>query len=130
MGTRSLTVFIDEGGNEICVLYRQFDGYFDGHGLDLANFLKGKEIVNGLAGDKSMVFNGMGCLAASVVSHFKKEAGSFYLYPAGTRNVWEEYVYEVTGVEGQEPRIKVGEIDCFASEFEGHMQRALEQQDE
>lgn len=31
MGTRSLTVMKDTG-NEIAVLYRQFDGYPEGHG--------------------------------------------------------------------------------------------------
>ena len=35
----------------------------------------------------------MGCLAAQVVAHFKEEPGRFYLYPAGTRNCGEEYIY-------------------------------------
>lgn len=40
MGTRSLTVFIDEHNDkEIVVMYRQMDGYPEGHGQDLVDFL-------------------------------------------------------------------------------------------
>lgn len=94
MGTRSLTVVKDQYSDEECmVMYKQFDGYLSGHGKDLAEFLEGKSIVNGLSGDTSKVFNGTGCLAASIVAHFKEEAGGIYLYPGGTRNVGENYVY-------------------------------------
>jgi len=60
MGTRSLTTFIDTytGKNKmgvpvikkekIVTMYRQFDGYPEGHGLDLAEFLAGGKMVNGL----------------------------------------------------------------------------------
>lgn len=46
MGTRSITKFIEEG-KEICGLYRQFDGYPEGHGKELAEFLQNMPIVNG-----------------------------------------------------------------------------------
>ena len=37
MGTRSLTTFKEDHNNEeIVVLYRQFDGYPEGHGIDLS----------------------------------------------------------------------------------------------
>ena len=91
MGTRSHTILYGNDGKEICVLYRQYDGYPDGHGKELKNFLRGKKIVNGLSGDTSMVFNGMDCLAASIVAHFKKEAGGFYLMSAGSRDGEFEY---------------------------------------
>ena len=104
MGTRCLTVFADENEKEIAVLYRQFDGYPGGHGVELAEILcpKGRDrgISNGISGDK---FNGAGCLAAEVVGRFKvlkvlgrsELAGGFYLEPAGTRDVGEEFVYTV-----------------------------------
>jgi hypothetical protein len=113
MGTRSLTVFVDTDGEteqEIAVLYRQFDGYPSGHGLDLCEFLSGMTIVNGLNGQKR-VANGMPCLAAQVVAHFKTEAGHFYLYPAGTRDTGEEYTYTVYGKEGEEPQVKCMDYD-------------------
>lgn len=96
MGTRSLTVIQDEEGDEICVLYRQHDGYPTGHGHELKEFLQGFSIVNGLSGDAQLkIANGMDCLAAQIIAHFKKEAGGFYLHAAGTRDCGEEYLYSV-----------------------------------
>jgi len=43
------------------------------------------------------VANGMGCLAAQIVAHFKDGAGGIYLFPAGSRNCGEDYTYLVTG---------------------------------
>ena len=102
MGTRCLTVLKEEEGKEIAVLYRQMDGYPAGHGQDLLDFLADKRIVNGISVDDGCSFNGMHCLAASVVAHFKEHIGSFYLYPAGTRDVGEEYIYTVTGKVGDQ----------------------------
>lgn len=120
MGTRCLTVLHDSDEKEIAVLYRQFDGYPDGHGQELADFLKGKTIVNGISGDmdKSKIFNGMGCVAASVIAHFKNEVGGFYLHPAGTRDCWQDYIYHVRGEIGKEPEIEIeGEFAGPASDF-------------
>lgn len=102
MGTRCLTVFQEEDGTEIAVLYRQMDGYPDGHGKELADFLAGHRIVNGISGgaNKDNAFNTIHCLAARVVAHFKDDIGGFYLYPAGTRDVGEEYIYTVTNKDG------------------------------
>jgi hypothetical protein len=50
----------------------------------------------------------MSCLAATTVAHFKKCVGGFYLYPAGTRGLLEDFIYTVTGKEGEEPNIEVG----------------------
>lgn len=111
MGTRCLTVFKNEEGTEIAVLYRQMDGYPEGHGQELADFLADKALVNGIGGDttKATAFNGMPCLAASVVAHFKDDIGSFYLYPAGTRDIGEEYIYTVGGKVGEKPTITTEE---------------------
>lgn len=107
MGTRCLTVFKNDSDKEIVVLYRQGDGYMGGHGKELAEFLAGGTIVNGFSMDeKRKVFNGMECLTAQVISHFKKGVGNFYLYPAETRDCGEDYLYIVTGEIGQEPHIK------------------------
>lgn len=95
MGTRSLTVLENEDGKEIAVLYRQYDGYLDGHGKKLVEFLQGFDITDGLVTDRTKTANGAGCLAAQVIAHFKKGAGGFYLYPAGTRDVGEDFVYFV-----------------------------------
>lgn len=95
MGTRSLTFVYNEHGEAIINLYRQYDGYPSGAGAELADFLAGKRLVNGLSGDTSMVFNGMGCLAASLVAHFKDAAGGFYLYPVSAKECHQDYEYHV-----------------------------------
>ena len=73
MGTRCLTVIKDYNDKEIVVMYRQYDGYIDVHGHELANFCKDIKIVNGYGSDTKNIANGMGCLAAQIVSHFKKD---------------------------------------------------------
>jgi hypothetical protein len=84
MGKSSTTSFCEiyeDKEHYVGAMYRQYDGYISGHGADLKKFLKGKKIVNGVGfgADMSKCFNGMGCLGASVIAHFKKEIGSFYL---------------------------------------------------
>lgn len=112
MGTRSLTIIQDEKGNEIAVMYRQFDGYPAGHGSELAEFLSGMMIVNGMgAGQPERIANGMNCLAAQIIAHFKEEPGGIYLYPALTRDCWEEYIYIVSGKEGGEPHLELFDMD-------------------
>lgn len=100
MGTRSLTVVLDDDNKEVVVMYRQLDGYLDGHGKELKELFAGKPIINGINGQNfKEAFNGMGCLAATMVAHFKDSIGGFYLYPAGTSKIDEEYVYIIRNVE-------------------------------
>lgn len=104
MGTRSLTIMYDNEHKEIAVLYRQYDGYPDGHGKELAEYLAGAK------------YNDYYCLAANIVREFKTYhsdgerngyAYTIYLYPAGTRDMSEEYVYQVyPGIDGIEMEIK------------------------
>lgn len=84
MGTRCLTIVEESGRGEICVLYRQHDGYPTGRGAELKSFLEGMQVVNGLGpGNMNRMANGMDCLAAQLVAHFKKGPGdSIYIRPA------------------------------------------------
>ncbi len=97
IGTRSLTAVMD-GKDEIMVLYRQMDGYPERHGQDLKDFLAPFKICNGIGTEQATGAwaNGMCCLAAQIVAHFKNSIGQFYLYPANTRGCGEEYIYTVT----------------------------------
>lgn len=103
MGTRSLTHVIEtynDNGKQkkvaLLTMYRQFDGYPSGMGNDLAEFLKGGKVVNGISmGETERVFNGAGCLAAQLVAHFKQDAGGFYIHKLMSKNCGEEYVYEI-----------------------------------
>ena len=116
MGTRSLTKVIqtsetsianEDNNNEvykerkpITCMYRQYDGYLDGHGQELAEWLSGYTLVNGIPSDKSEpMFNGMDCLAAQMFAHFKDGAGNIYCMHPDAEDCWEEYLYEIS--EGQ-----------------------------
>ena len=67
MGTRALTFVYEEckSGEKpeaIINMYRQFDGYPEGHGQELAEFLTTGTMTNGLRmGQTGRFFNGMGC---------------------------------------------------------------------
>ncbi len=121
MGTRSLTKVIqtweDKTGEThsrpITCMYRQYDGYPSGHGAELAEWLSGYTIVNGIPANKSEpMFNGMDCLAAQMFVHFKangcKEDGTPVSTPGGVYcmhpdayDIWEEYVYEIEEIDKQ-----------------------------
>ena len=97
MGTSSLTFFHNQEKKVVVCMYGQYDGYMSGHGLDLAEFINSKKIVNGLAMDAdNTVANGMECLAALAVAHFKgDQPGNFYLYPTDSILSGQDYTYNV-----------------------------------
>jgi len=123
MGTRSLTKFIQtykDGksgkikNQKIASVYRQFDGYPSGHGLELAEFLTSGTLVNGIGGGHNKVFNGVGCMAAQMVAEFKDGAGGIYLRNPSTIANWEDYEYLVYGdFDTQEIRLKVRSIGGY-----------------
>lgn len=95
MGTRSLT-FVYDGVNPVINMYRQYDGYPEGHGAELAEFLQTGKIVNGLrSSEGERYFNGVGCMAAQLVAHFKTGAGGIYLYPATALDCGQDYEYHI-----------------------------------
>ena len=103
MGTRSLTYIKDqyEDNNIIC-MYRQYDGYLGGHGKELAEFLQDFTVVNGYSIDTPAHYaNGMSCLAAQLVAHFKDGIGNIYLYPTNTSDVGEEFIYTISLIDNQ-----------------------------
>ena len=120
MGTRSLTKVIetwtDEKTNKLkkqtlVCMYRQMDGYPSGMGSDLVEFLNSGKLVNGISlAETERVFNGMGCLAAQLVAHFKNGAGGYYLYPTNVKNAWQEYEYEIIQHENEPIKLKVIEV--------------------
>jgi hypothetical protein len=107
MGTRSQTIFIESYTDEktstlkkskFCTMYRHMDGYPSEHGTELAEFLATGHLVNGIGlANKERIFNGMGCLAAQVVTHFKNGAGGIYIQHPNIGVGWEDYIYEVEG---------------------------------
>ena len=105
MGTRSLTFVYEKYGQiqkPVVNMYRQFDGYPTGHGAELAEFLSAGKIVNGLSVERdNLEFNGMGCLAAQMVAHFKQSSGGFYIHPVDITDCGQDYEYHVYDKSGK-----------------------------
>jgi len=101
MGTRCLTFVYESYNSEltpIVNLYRQYDGYPSGHGSELGKFLK--KIVSGKKYD-NMGYNGMGCLAASIVANFKESIGGIYIHPVTDTECGQDYEYHIFELEGK-----------------------------
>jgi hypothetical protein len=94
MGTRALTFVYNEHNEVILNLYRQYDGYIEAHGSELAEFLAGKKLVNGFGKESTDIANGMGCLAASLVAHFKETVGGFYIHSVTDTQCGQDYEYQ------------------------------------
>ena len=94
MGTRSLTKIIEVYQDEkktsrqvLTTMYRQMDGYMEGHGAELAEWLAEFTVVNGIGMTETRkIANGAGCLAAQMFQHFKGGPGAIYLYPPGAKD--------------------------------------------
>jgi hypothetical protein len=120
MGTRFLTFVYEKYGQiqkPVVNMYRQFDGYPTGHGAELAEFLNGGRLVNGLIQTKTVeevVFNGMGCLAASMVAHFKQTPGGFYIHPVDVTDCGQDYEYHVYDKSG---KLYIEVYDCGCNMF-------------
>ena len=131
MGTPALITVLetDREGNEHVLLtfMAQCDGYLDGYGLLLAEACDAP-IVNGITQHGlGKEFNGMGCLAATLIAKFKQDVGHIYIErPRLHRDAqcWY-YVYEVVGPDpgavADRPTMRV-----FLSELrEGEWKRPL-----
>ena len=101
MGTRSSYRVIEKVKTvetPLLSLYIQYDGYPDGHPLDVAHWLSGGKVVNGIPfmEKEEILFNGAGCLAAQLVAKLKNGPGGAYIEPLKARgNSGEEYLYDI-----------------------------------
>ena len=138
MGTRSLTKVIQVWYNEeekkkeektITTMYRQMDGYMEGHGAELAEWLSKFTIVNGIGLDEEgQIASGAECLAAQMFAHFKDGAGGIYLMHPDAENCWEEYIYNVyVAEEDEDSQINIAVTDVCEEKiiFSGSPQKLL-----
>ena len=99
MATRAIIAIYDEQNREFCTIYRHWDGYPDCLGKQLEEFLQDRIVTKGIpyGYDLHKIANGMEDLAAQIVGYLKHESpvGNVYIYPAGKRGVFEEYIYHV-----------------------------------
>ena len=106
--------FSEQTDNIRVQIYHHYDGYPEGLGVTLANYLGPKKIVNGLPfGDgwcRSVdVANGMGCLTASLIEYLKEAPGNVYVdYPYQDR-FDIDYTYYIWGTEGKDIWISIFE---------------------
>lgn len=86
--TNSNTLIIDERGKPILNMYRTSEGYLNEHGAELKKHFGDVKIINGISTkiDNSKNANGMECLAAQIVAHFKKGIGDVYLHEVVNEN--------------------------------------------
>ncbi len=97
MGTRSVTVltheWVGQDSQHDASIYRHWDGYLDGHGQWLADFLKDVEVTNGKQeGEK--LFNGPGRLASGIVHKLVEDGHDPSLQEQGI-DCGQEYEYHV-----------------------------------
>ena len=116
MGTRALVRIFDEG-SEIACIYRHMDGSPAFLGRELKHCTPNR-VVNGYSYPEKKVgmcmANGMGCLAALVVKGLKVGIGDVYLYAPGSKDVDEDYVYEIWAI-GTDVYIRTTEVTSGAS---------------
>lgn len=96
MGTRSTTHFIPENSKTpILSIYRQFDGYPEGHGQAVAEFLAPFMVVNGYSTGMKVGShaNGIECLAAQFVAAFKTSIGNIYITSKSDRQEYDYFIH-------------------------------------
>ena len=91
-------------------IYHHYDGYPEGLGCKLAEFLCDFRVLNGLPinyFEDVKVANGMGCLSAQLVAGLKEEPGHVYIDYPGQDRFDIEYIYYIWGAEDKDIWISI-----------------------
>ena len=141
MGTRSTITFYSRmsGTNFFLVnIYQQYDGYLEGVGKELCEWLKPKIITNGFSKANWNIANGAGCLAAKYISEFKPATGGLYIYPEDVAHedcdynyfviIDEDWTTSYSASEKNAEDIITIEVDSWGEEpfFKGSIQELLD----
>lgn len=97
MATSAQLTIYNKDDEPICRLYFHYDGYINGVGKNIVDFLEEKKYVTSLPVQSKLntIFcNGMEDLAAQIVCHFKNlhPVGNVYLYPVN-QDMYTDYSY-------------------------------------
>lgn len=104
MGTRSTITFIsryeDPESHRVMEtpyvrIYQQYDGYPEGVGLELVDWLEKKNLVKWVSLYTDDIANGLGCLTAQYIRDHKPGPGDLYIEPLDTDLTYIDYNYEV-----------------------------------
>lgn len=123
MSTRAvITIHSEWGDNEpMARIYHHYDGYPSYLGMRLLEYLKTGRLVNGLSGDGNLVWNGMGCLGADLVSELKDGPGGVYLMSPSEdvrdEKSWIEYEYEIVADDDAPNGVAVKCYDTYAKRY-------------
>ena len=120
--------FSEKPDKTIVDIYHHYDGYPEGLGVTLASYLNDKKITNGLGGREDRnyydYFNGLGCLAESLVAELKDGPGNVYIEDPERKHSWLDYEYFVWGDDSKSIWISIFDGDeCI---FVGEPDRLLE----
>lgn len=110
MGTSALINVLHEGKTFVTI-YNQWAGHPSRIGDEIKGVLGEVRIGNGLTGlpVSGRMANGMECAAAQLVAALKEGPDGVYLYKAGTKDLGEDYAYNLFALDG---RIMVTAYDC------------------
>jgi hypothetical protein len=104
--------FSEKPNKTIVDIYHHYDGYPEGLGVTLASYLDGKAITNGLGNrDDYDYFNGLGCMAASIVEYLKDGPGNVYIEDKDRPHGWLDYKYYVWGDDNKDIWISIFDGD-------------------
>ena len=92
-------------------IYNHYDGYPEGLGVILAEYFEDKKITNGLGDRNAPIFNGLGCMAASIIAELKDEPGNVYIEDPNNPHGWIDYEYVIWGDCGKDIWISIFDGD-------------------
>ena len=118
--------FSEKPDKTIVDIYHHYDGYPEGLGVKLASYLDDKVVTNGLGSkDDYSMFNGMGCLAASLVAELKDGPGNVYIEDPERKHGWLDYEYFVWGDDGKSIWISIfdGDECIFVGKPDGLLEK-------
>ncbi len=143
MSTRAL-IILQDGTDEIAVVYHHSDGYPTGLGQDILDCLGGKTTTNGWSSGNDVA--GAGCMCVQLIAYLKGQncagtsfskarrlnsPGGVYLHPVGTRDMGEEYTYTLSCTEGEPITLTVDDgNELYSGPLDSFDPKACEQADE
>ena len=87
--------FSEKPDKTIVDIYHHYDGYPEHLGVKLASYLDGHHVVNGAGRDGDRIFNGIGCMAASIIAELKDCSCNVYIEDPERKHAWLDYEYFV-----------------------------------
>ena len=96
MATRATVFIFDvQYHRKIVQIYHHYDGYPEGLGEELKQYLENINTETQGLGELHKDFNGCGCFTASLIAHLKECPGNVYVEPTDVEHGDIEYEYTI-----------------------------------